>query len=93
MYYTNGFDLPSNLSFTNNSQYFFIFFPTVPTQYPPHQNILFPYLYFKFACLSKIMRELFSFKYPTISDTLYCVVYQSVCAPVSFLLLFFHIIV
>ena len=30
-----------------------------------------PYLYFKYACLSNIIKELFPFKYPIISDTLY----------------------
>ena len=49
---------------------FFVFCLTISISYPLHQNVL-SYLYFKFACLSKIMRELFSFKYPAISDILY----------------------
>ena len=47
---------------------FFVFFLTVSISYPLHQNVLFPYLYFKFTFLTKIIRELFPFKYPTISD-------------------------
>ena len=49
----------------------FAFFPTVSTKYPLHQKCLDPYLYFKFACLSKIISELLPFKYPITSDTLY----------------------
>ena len=35
------------------------------------QNFLFPYLYFKFECLSNIISKLFPFKYPMKYDTLY----------------------
>ena len=34
------------------------------TKYPLAQKCRFPYLYFKFACLSKIMRLLFPLRYP-----------------------------
>ena len=37
---------------------------------PRHQNLRFPYLYFKFACLSNIINELFPFKYPMNDETL-----------------------
>jgi len=35
-----------------------------------HQKCLLPYLYFRFACRSNNISELFPFKYPIISDTL-----------------------
>ena len=41
-----------------------LFFPTVSTKYPLHQKLLCPYLYFKFACLSNIIKLLLLFKYP-----------------------------
>ena len=64
-----------------------------------HQNVLFPYLYFKFACLSKLGN--FSLSNIQLFLT-HCIwaIYQSVyvynlenIVPISFLLLFFHIIV
>lgn len=33
-------------------------------QYPLHQKFLDPYLYFRFACLSNIIRLLFPLRYP-----------------------------
>ena len=36
-----------------------------------HQNCRFPYLYFKLACLSNIISELFPLRYPINCDTLY----------------------
>ena len=39
--------------------------------YRTFQNFLFPYLYFKFECISNIINELFPFKYPIILETLY----------------------
>lgn len=38
--------------------------------YPSAQNFLLPNLYFKFACLSKIIKELLPFRYPIKLDTL-----------------------
>ena len=71
--------------------YFFVLFPTISTQSPLRQNVLFPYLYFKFARLSKIMRELFPFKYPTISDTCIWTIYDSDnILPLSFAFLSHH---
>ena len=49
----------------------FLFRPTVSTKYPLAQKCLFPYLYFRFACRSNIIRLLFPFRYPIIWDTLY----------------------
>ena len=49
----------------------FLFLPTVSTYFPLHQNCLFPYLYFKFACLSNIIKLLFPLRYPIICDTHY----------------------
>lgn len=49
----------------------FLFLSTVSTKYPLAQKCLFPYLYFKFACLSKIIRLLFPFKYPITHVILY----------------------
>ena len=49
---------------------FFAFLPTVSTWYPRHPKYLFPYLYFKFTCLSNIINVLFPFRYPTKLDTL-----------------------
>ena len=40
------------------------FITTVDTKYPFAQKLLFPYLYFKFACLSNIINDDFPFKYP-----------------------------
>ena len=37
---------------------------TVSTKYPLAQKCRLPYLYFRFACLSKIMRLLFPLRYP-----------------------------
>ena len=48
----------------------FLLRPTVSTYYPLHQKFLDPYLYFKFACLSNIISELFPFRYPINCDTL-----------------------
>lgn len=60
--------------------YFLCVFPTVSTKYPLHQKCLFPYLYFKFACLSNIISELFPLRYPTICDTLYLGgIFTSIC--------------
>ena len=39
-------------------------FNETSTKYPLAQKCRFPYLYFKFACLSKIMRLLFPLRYP-----------------------------
>ena len=36
-----------------------------------HQNCRFPYLYFRFACRSNIISELFPLRYPINCDTLY----------------------
>ena len=49
----------------------FLFRPTVSTKYPLAQKCLFPYLYFRLACRSNIIRLLFPFRYPIIWDTLY----------------------
>lgn len=38
---------------------------------PLHQNCRFPYLYFRFACRSNIISELFPLRYPINCDTLY----------------------
>ena len=38
----------------------------------PHQKCRFPYLYFRFACLSKIIRPLLLFRYPMKLATLKC---------------------
>ena len=43
---------------------FLFVFPTVSTKYPLAQKCRLPYLYFRFACLSKIMRLLFPLRYP-----------------------------
>ena len=43
------------------------YFPTVSTL---HQKCLFPYFYFKFACLSNIIKLLLLFIYPTYCATL-----------------------
>ena len=79
---------------------FFVFFLTVSTLYPLYQKIVFSYLYFKLLCLSKIMKQLFPFKSPTISDNTVFGQYTNQhryhpdnILPLSFLLLFFHIIV
>lgn len=46
----------------------------------PHRKCLFPYLYFKFAYLSNIVRELFPFKYPIKLSALICGgIYAGVC--------------
>ena len=42
----------------------FAFFPAVSTKYPWHQKFLLPYLYFRFACLSKIIRVLLLLSVP-----------------------------
>ena len=47
------------------------FNPTVLTQYPSAQNFLFPYLYFKFECITNIINELFPFRYHIKLGTLY----------------------
>lgn len=57
----------------------FSFFPTVSTKYPLAQKCLFPYLYFKFACLSNIINVDLLFKYPIISDNGYLVVSLVTC--------------
>ena len=49
----------------------FLFRPTVSTKYPLAQKWRSPYLYFKFACLSNIIKLLFPLRYPMICDTLY----------------------
>ena len=49
----------------------FLFRPTVSTKYPLAQKCLFPYLYFRFAWRSNIMRLLLPLRYPIICDTLY----------------------
>ena len=46
-----------------------VFNPTVDTKYPFAQKFLLPYLYFKFACFSKIINDDFPFKYPMKFDT------------------------
>ena len=46
-----------------------LFRPTVSTKYPLHQKCRFPYLYFKFANLSNIIRALFPFNIPINLDT------------------------
>ena len=43
----------------------FAFLPTVSTKYPLHQKFRLPYLYFKFACLSKIISALLLLSVPT----------------------------
>lgn len=43
----------------------FSFFPTVSTKYPLHQKFRFLYLYFRFACLSKIINTLLLLSVPT----------------------------
>ena len=48
-----------------------VLIPTVLTQYPVAQKLLFPNLYFKFACRSNIIMALFPLRYPVICDTLY----------------------
>ena len=40
----------------------FLFRPTVSTKYPLAQKCLFPYLYFRLACRSNIIRLLFPFR-------------------------------
>ena len=50
----------------------FLFFPTVSTYYPLHQNDLVPYLYFRFACLSNIINVLLPLRYPINCDILMC---------------------
>ena len=52
------------------SAIFLVFFPAVPSQYPGHQNARFPYLHFKFACRSKMIKLLFSLRNPTKQDSL-----------------------
>ena len=47
------------------SSIIFAFFPTVSTKYPRHQKFLLPYLYFRFACLSKIISALLLLSVPT----------------------------
>lgn len=46
----------------------FLFLPTVSTKYPLAQKCRSPYLYFRFACLSNIIRLLFPLRYPMICD-------------------------
>ena len=48
----------------------FLLRPTVSTYYPLHQKFLDPYLYFKFACLSKIIKLLFPLRNPMNCATL-----------------------
>ena len=50
----------------------FLFRPTVSTQYPRHQKLLEPYLYFKFACRSKIINVLLPLRYPRNCAILMC---------------------
>ena len=49
-----------------------LFRPTVSAKYPLHQKWRLPYLYFRFACRSKIIRVLFPLRYPMNCDTLRC---------------------
>ena len=49
----------------------FLLRPAVSAKYPLAQKCLFPYLYFRFACRSNIIRLLFPFRYPIVWDTLY----------------------
>ena len=44
--------------------YLLLILPTVSTKYPLHQKCLFPYLYFKLACLSKIISVLLLLRVP-----------------------------
>ena len=63
--------LSSVSCFRMYSRIFSLLRPTVSTKYPLAQKCLSPYLYFKFACLSKIIRLLFPLRYPIICATLY----------------------